>query len=220
MAAGEFVGLIGPNGAGKTTLFNVVSGLVRPTGGRVLVDGQDVTHAAVHTRARHGMGRTFQASSVFPDLPALENVRLAAQAHRGGSMRLWGSDRGSVGRARECLARVRLDERADHAAGSLSHGDKRKLEIAIVLATSPRLLLLDEPMAGLGIEDVPELVAVIRDLHEAGITVLMVEHHIEVLFGLADRIAVLHHGRLVGCDTPRAVMADPLVQSAYLGEPL
>ena len=220
VAAGEFIGLIGPNGAGKTTLFNVVSGLVRPTGGSLHVDGRDVTHAPVHARARHGLGRTFQTSSVFPELPALENVRLAAQAHRGGSMRLWGRDRGAVDRARRCLDQVRLGRRADRPAGALSHGDKRKLELAIVLATEPRLLLLDEPMAGLGVEDVPELVGVIRDLHTTGITVLMVEHHIEVLFGLASRIAVMHHGRLLGCDTPGAVMADPLVQSAYLGEPL
>nr|WP_281380915.1 ABC transporter ATP-binding protein [Nocardioides panaciterrulae] len=219
--AGEFLGVIGPNGAGKTTLFNCVSGLVSPTGGSIRVDGHDLTHAPVHQRARRGVGRTFQTSSVFPALSALENVRLAVQAHSGGSLRLWGSTRGSVRRAAECLDQVRLGRRAEHPAGSLSHGDKRKLELAIVLATEPRLLLLDEPMAGLGVEDVPELVAVIRDLHRGhGITVLMVEHHIEVVLGLADRVAVLHHGRMVGVDTPSAVMEDPLVQSAYLGEAL
>ena len=219
--AGELLGVIGPNGAGKTTLFNCVSGLVSPTGGSIRIDGEDLTHAPVPDRARRGLGRTFQTSSVFPALSALENVRLAVQARAGGSLRLWGSTRGSVRRAAECLEQVRLGPRADHPAGALSHGDKRKLELAIVLATEPRLLLLDEPMAGLGVEDVPELVSVIRELHEThGITVLMVEHHIEVVLGLADRIAVLHHGRMVGVDTPHAVMADPLVQSAYLGEAL
>jgi branched-chain amino acid transport system ATP-binding protein len=219
--AGEFLGVIGPNGAGKTTLFNCISGLITPTGGTIGVDGRDLTRAPVFERSRRGLGRTFQTSSVFPALSALENVRLAAQARAGGSLRLWGGTRRSVRRAQECLDQVRLGARADHLAGSLSHGDKRKLELAIVLATEPRLLLLDEPMAGLGVEDVPELVAVIRDLHhEHGITVLMVEHHLEVVLGLADRIAVLHHGRMVGVDTPEAVMADPLVQSAYLGEAL
>ncbi len=216
--AGELVGVIGPNGAGKTTLFNALSGLVTPTGGEIRMGSHDLTHAPVSTRARAGLGRTFQTSSVFPALSALENVRLAARADAGGSLRLWGGPGRSLGVARDCLDRVGLAARSDRPAGSLSHGDKRKLEIAIVLATTPQVLLLDEPMAGLGVEDVPEVVELIRGLHaDQGITVLMVEHHIEVVVDLADRIAVMHHGRLIGCDTPDNVMADPLVQSAYLG---
>ncbi len=221
VAAGEFVGVIGPNGAGKSTLFNLVSGLANPTGGRILLGDRDVTRATVFARARAGLGRTFQTSSVFPALSALENVRLAAQADAGGGLRLWGGTGRSLETARDCLDRVGLIARAARPAGSLSHGDKRKLEIAIVLATTPQLLLLDEPMAGLGVEDVPEMVELVRGLHrDQGITVLMVEHHIEVIVGLADRIAVMHHGRLLTCDTPEAVMADPVVQSAYLGEGL
>ncbi|MGN6132115.1 MAG: ABC transporter ATP-binding protein [Nocardioidaceae bacterium] len=218
---GEFVGVIGPNGAGKTTLFNALSGLLTPTGGEIRIGSRDITHAPVFTRARAGVGRTFQTSSVFPALSALENVRLAARADAGGSLRLWGGAGRSLEVARDCLDRVGLAPRSERPAGSLSHGDKRKLEIAIVLATTPQVLLLDEPMAGLGVEDVPEVVGLIRGLHaDQGITVLMVEHHIEVIVDLADRIAVMHHGRLISCDTPDNVMADPLVQSAYLGDGL
>ncbi len=221
VAPGEFIGVIGPNGAGKSTLFNLISGLATPTGGRIVMGERDLTHETVYARARAGLGRTFQTSSVFPALSALENVRLAAQADARGGPRLWGGAGRSLQVARDCLDLVGLGARADRPAGSLSHGDKRKLEIALVLATTPRVLLLDEPMAGLGVEDVPELVGLIRGLHaEQGITVLMVEHHIEVIVDLADRIAVMHHGRLISCATPEQVMADPLVQSAYLGEGL
>ena len=223
VAAGEFLGVIGPNGAGKTTVFNLLSGVALPSSGTVRMADRDLTRLPPHARARAGLGRTFQTSSVFPALSAVENVRLAAEA--GAGARLWGPPAGSGGRlldsARDCLDRVGLSVQADAPAGSLSHGEKRKLEIAIVLAGRPQVLLLDEPMAGLGMEDVPEVVALIRDLHaDQGITVLMVEHHMEVILGLADRIAVMHHGSLLACDTPDAVMADPAVQSAYLGEPL
>ncbi|HSN11836.1 MAG TPA: ABC transporter ATP-binding protein [Propionibacteriaceae bacterium] len=221
VGAGEFLGVIGPNGAGKTTLFNVLSGLLTETGGEARLDGREITGLPVFARARAGLGRTFQTSSVFPRLSALENVRLAAEADAGGSLRIWGGTGSTLGFAQECLDRVGLGARAGRPAGSLSHGDKRKLEIAIVLATSPQLLMLDEPMAGLGMEDVPEISDLVRSLHrDNGITVLMVEHHIEVLFGLADRIAVMQHGRLISCDAPDAVMADPLVQAAYLGDEL
>ena len=223
VAAGEFIGVIGPNGAGKTTLFNLLSGLALPTRGRVRLADRDVTRLSVHGRARAGLGRTFQTSSVFPALTAVENVRLAADA--GAGARMWGPPAGRGGhlleQAHACLDRVGLTAQSQAPAGSLSHGEKRKLEIAIVLASKPRLLLLDEPMAGLGMEDVPEVVELIRGLHtEQGLTVLMVEHHIGVILGLADRVAVMHHGSLLACDTPDAVMADPAVQSAYLGEAL
>lgn len=221
VATGEMVGVIGPNGAGKTTLFNIISGVAIPTSGRVLLGGVDVTGRKVHQRARAGLGRTFQTSSVFPGLTVGENARLAAQSKLGGAtspLRFPRADdeAGAVGM--RCLAEVGLAHHADTAAGVLSHGDKRKLEIAMLVATEPQVVLLDEPMAGVGSGDVAGLVEVIRRLHASGRTVLMVEHHMEVLLGLVDRVAVMHHGELLAIDTPRAVMADPQVQKAYLGE--
>jgi branched-chain amino acid transport system ATP-binding protein len=221
---GELLGIIGPNGAGKTSLFNLLSGLYRPTSGAIELDGNDVTHAAPATRAAAGLGRTFQVSSVFPLLTVLENVRLAAHASAGGTMRIWKrayGARDAVARARDALERVGLDGVRLRAAGSLSHGDKRKLELAMILAARPRVILLDEPMAGVSAEDVPELVELIGSVHrEERTTVLMVEHHMEVVTGLAERIAVMHHGSLLACDTPQAVMANETVQAAYLGEEL
>lgn len=221
---GEMIGVIGPNGAGKTTLFNLISGLVRPTGGRVLLAGEDVTGSSVDARARAGIGRTFQTSSLFPGLTVRENARLAAQAALGGGASLLRRPR--RGDAADRIAGERLDQvglaaRAETLAGGLSHGDKRKLEIAMLLAADPRVILLDEPMAGVGSGDVPGLVEVIRTVHrEHGRTVLMVEHHMDVVLGLVDRVAVMHHGSLLAVDTPEKVMADPTVQSAYLGAPL
>ena len=220
--AGEFVGIIGPNGAGKTTLFNLLSGLTRPTAGRVELAGRDVTGDPPFRRTQAGLGRTFQVSSVFPLLTVRENVRLAADAASGGTMRIWRRAR-SVGvqRAAWALDRVGLGDRGLWPAGLLSHGDKRKLELAMLLAGNPRVLLLDEPMAGVSVEDVEELVALIRSVHrDEGTTVLMVEHRMEVVVGLAERIAVMHHGTLLAFDEPAAVMANETVQTAYLGEPL
>ena len=224
LAPGEFLGVIGPNGAGKTSLFNLISGLRRQTDGQVLLHGADVSALPPHRRARLGLGRTFQASSVFGSLSVRENVRLAVQAHRGGSMKLWrraSADRDVVAAAEAALERVGLAHRAVALAGTLAHGEKRKLEIALLLAGEPTVMLLDEPMAGVSAEDVPELVAVIRSLTgSGGRSVLMVEHHMDVILGLADRIAVMHHGALLACDTPATVMANPVVQEAYLGEAL
>ena len=224
IARGEMMGVIGPNGAGKTTLFNLLSGVLRPTSGRVWMGGRDVTAVSATKRARAGLGRTFQTSSVFPALTVLENVRLAAQTRLGGSLSLARRPRPddqATGDARHGLAEVGLASRADVPAGQLSHGEKRKLEIALLLATQPSVILLDEPMAGVGTADVPDLVELIGRVHrDQGCTVLMVEHHLEVLLGLVDRVAVLHHGRLLACDRPDAVMADPAVQSAYVGEPV
>jgi branched-chain amino acid transport system ATP-binding protein len=221
---GELLGIIGPNGAGKTSLFNLLSGLYRPTAGRVELDGEDVTSQPPHRRAHAGLGRTFQISSVFPRLSVLENVRLAAEARLGGTMRVWRRASGvreAVDRARSALGRVGLEGRAGSDAGSLAHGDKRKLELAMLLAAQPRVILLDEPMAGVSAEDVPGLVDVIRSVQqEEGRTVLMVEHHIDVVTGLAERIAVMHHGRLLAVDTTENVMKNEAVQAAYLGEPL
>ncbi|MDP3209275.1 MAG: ABC transporter ATP-binding protein [Rhodoglobus sp.] len=223
VAKGEMLGVIGPNGAGKTTLFNLISGVVRPTSGRILMEGKDVSATAIHQRARAGLGRTFQTSSLFPALTALENVRLAAQVRLGSPISVVRFPRTTDDASR--AARVGLDEvglshHAETVAGVLSHGDKRKLEIAMLLATDPRVILLDEPMAGVASGDVAGLSEVIHQVHASGRTVLMVEHHMDVVLGLVDRVAVMHHGQLLACDTPAAVMADAAVQSAYLGEPL
>jgi branched-chain amino acid transport system ATP-binding protein len=216
--------VIGPNGAGKTTLFNLMSGLLRPTSGSIELDGVDVTRQPPFRRTRAGLGRTFQVSNVFPLLPALENVRLAAEAALGGTMRIWRRAEGvreAVDRAVWALGRVGLGGREKVLAGSLSHGDKRKLELAMLLAGTPRVLLLDEPMAGVSVEDVPELVELIRSVHhDEGKTVLMVEHHMEVVTGLAQRIAVMHHGSLLAVGTPDEIMRNETVQQAYLGEAL
>ncbi len=224
VAAGELLGIIGPNGAGKTSLFNLLSGVYRPTAGHVELEGRDISAEPPYRRTQAGLGRTFQVSSVFPLLPVIENVRLSAEAALGGTLRIWRRAWGvrkAVERARAALARVGLAGREWALAGSLSHGDKRKLELAMLLSASPRVILLDEPMAGVSVEDVPELVELIRTVHaDEGKTVLMVEHHMEVVTGLAERIAVMHHGRLLACDTPAAIMANPTVQEAYLGEPL
>ena len=221
VAAGSLVGVIGPNGAGKTTLFNVVSGLLKPTAGRVLLDGDDITTASVAPRARAGLGRTIQTTSRFPRLTVLENVRLAAQVSLGGSGSLLRFPRRSDAAtelALEKLEAVGLSHKREAAAGDISHGDKRKLEIAVLLATETSIVLLDEPMAGVASGDVAGLVGNIRDLHrEKGCTVLMVEHHIDVLMGLVEKVAVMYFGTIIAYDTPRNVMADPLVQSAYLG---
>ena len=219
--AGEFVGIIGPNGAGKTTLFNLLSGLARPTAGSVELSGRDVTGDPPFRRARGGLGRTFQVSSVFPLLTVLENVRLAADAALGGTMRIWRRAAGvGVERATAALDRVGLGDRGLWPAGLLSHGDKRKLELAMLLSADPRVILLDEPMAGVSVEDVADLVELIRSVHADGATVLMVEHRMEVVVGLAERIAVMHHGALLAFDEPDKVMANETVQTAYLGEPL
>ncbi|MER7331149.1 MULTISPECIES: ABC transporter ATP-binding protein [unclassified Micromonospora] len=224
LAPGEFLGVIGPNGAGKTSLFNLITGVRRATEGRITLDGQDIGSLPPHRRARLGLGRTFQASSVFGSLSVRENVRLAVQAHRGGSMKLWrraAADREVAAAADAALDRVGLAHRGEALAGTLAHGEKRKLEIALLLAGEPRVMLLDEPMAGVSAEDVPELVSVIRSLTgDSGRSVLMVEHHMDVILELADRIAVMHHGALLACDTPETVMANPTVQEAYLGESL
>ncbi|MDQ2836885.1 MAG: ABC transporter ATP-binding protein [Actinomycetota bacterium] len=221
VSAGELIGVIGPNGAGKTTLFNVLSGIVMPTAGQVLLGGQDVTARSIVDRARAGLGRSFQTSNLFAQLTVLENVRIAAQAARGHSLSLRFRPRRDDEATRTALLRlaeVGLADRADTVAHELAHGEQRKVEIAMLLARDPSVILLDEPMAGVATGDVAGLVELIRFVHrELGRTVLMVEHHLDVVLGLADRVAVLHHGRLLACATPAEVMADPAVQTAYLG---
>ena len=200
VAEGELLGIIGPNGAGKTSLFNLLSGIYRPTSGSIELDGREVTRDRPYRRTRLGLGRTFQVSNVFPLLTVLENVRLAAEASIGGTMRIWrratwvreALDRPEGNRSSFTLG---LGTRLEATAGQLAHGEKRKLELAMVLAADPRVILLDEPMAGVSAEDVPELVELIGSVHrDEHKTVLMVEHHMEVVTGLAQRIAVMHHG--------------------------
>lgn len=221
---GELVGIIGPNGAGKTTLFNLLSGLLRPTAGRIELGGRDVTEEPPFARARAGLARTFQISSVFPLLSVRENARLAAEAALGGTLRPWrraARFRPALERAEWALERVGLAEKGPWPAGALAHGDKRKLELAMALAGRPRVILLDEPMAGVAHEDVGGLVELVRSVHrDEGTTVLLVEHRMEVVVGLAERIAVMHHGALLAYGVPEAVMRDENVQAAYLGEPL
>jgi branched-chain amino acid transport system ATP-binding protein len=223
LAPGEFLAVIGPNGAGKTSLFNLVSGLRRPSTGTVSMGGRDITGLSPHHRARLGLGRTFQTSAVFGSLSVEQNVRLAVQARRGGSMRLWrtpGNERAVAAEAGSVLDRVNLVGRERDLAGTLSHGEKRKLEIALLLAAQPKVMLLDEPMAGMSAEEVPALVEVVKGLTDSGASVLMVEHHMDVVLHLAHRVAVMHHGALLVCDTPEVVMANRTVQEAYLGEEL
>jgi branched-chain amino acid transport system ATP-binding protein len=219
-APGELLGVIGPNGAGKTTLFNVLTGIVPASAGRVELDGADVTGRSVIQRARAGLGRSFQTSSLFGQLSVLENVRIAAQAALGRSLSLLARPRAGD-RASEIawdrVAAVGLAEKALLPVGSLAHGEQRKVEIAMLLAADPPVILLDEPMAGVASGDVAGLVELIRSIHRQGRTVLMVEHHLDVVLELADRVAVLHHGRVLACARPAEVMADPEVQAAYLG---
>ncbi len=224
VAPNETLGIIGPNGAGKTSFFNLLSGIRKPSRGQIFVGDTETTNFEPHECARAGIARTFQTSSVFVNLTCLENVRIAAQAANGQSMNVTKNAykfTEVVQTAHDCLAKVGLSARAMQRAGSLSHGDKRRLEIAIVLASQSDIVLLDEPMAGMSVENVPELVEIIRALAtEHKKTVLIVEHHMEVILGLADRIAVLNYGELLVCDTPQNVINNPIVQSAYIGEAL
>jgi branched-chain amino acid transport system ATP-binding protein len=217
---GELHAIIGPNGAGKTSLIHQISGLVPSDSGRILLHGTDVTRVAPYERARRGLARTFQITSVLPGFSALQNVALAVQARAGSSFRFFGDAAREAALnepALACLHLVGLDGRAHVAAGRLSHGDKRQLELAVALATEPKLLLLDEPLAGTGHEEGARLVATLKRLKGA-ITIVLVEHDMEAVFALADRITVLVYGRIIATGTPEVVRASPEVRSAYLGE--
>ena len=217
---GELHAVIGPNGAGKTTLINQVSGLLAPDAGRILFAGEDVTAMAVHQRAQRGLARSFQITSILPRFSVLENVALAVQARNGTSFRFFGN----AAREEElnvpalaALTQVGLAERAAAPAGELSHGEKRALELAIALAMEPKLLLLDEPMAGTGQDETERLVAVLRSL-KGRFPMVLVEHDMTAVFALADRISVLIYGRILASGPPAQVRADPQVVAAYLGE--
>ena len=213
--------IIGPNGAGKTTLFNLLSGQYRPTEGRIFFKGRDVTAANAAARTRLGIGRSFQLTNIFPTLTVLENVRLAVQARRGLGGNAWRSYRSFPAledRAWELLQAVLLESRWKAAAGALAHGEKRKLELGILLALEPELLLLDEPTAGMSLEEVPTIIGLIERI-KAGRdkTILLVEHKIDMVMALSDSIAVLKDGRLIAEGSPEAVSASPDVQAAYFG---
>ncbi len=218
---GMFVSIIGPNGAGTTSLFNLLSGIYRPTAGQVLLRGEDITALSPAERVHRGLGRSFQITTIFPGLLTFENARLAAQAARPGNFVFWrsaSSDREARERAYWALETVGLRDRVTTPAALLPHGDKRKLELALLLCGEPEIILLDEPTAGVSAEEVPAMLDVIRRIREVEKkTILMVEHKMDVVHDLSDRVAVLANGSLVAYDTPDAVMDDPFVRSAYLG---
>ena len=218
--AGETHAVIGPNGAGKTTLVNQISGAVAPDAGRILFDGHDVTRLPMPARARLGLARSFQITQVLPRFTALENVALAVQARSGSSFRFWrpaAAEEALNAPAHEALRTVDLAPRAQTPAGALSHGEKRRLELAIALAQTPRLLLLDEPAAGAGVEETRRLIEILQGLKRHA-TIVLVEHDMQAVFALADRISVLVEGRIVATGSPQAIRADPAVRAAYLGE--
>jgi branched-chain amino acid transport system ATP-binding protein len=217
---GELHAVIGPNGAGKTTLINQISGLIAPDAGTILFAGRDITALPTHARAELGLARSFQVSSILPGFSALENVALAVQSRAGTSFRVLGraaAEAALNGPAMTALADVGLAERAHIPAGELSHGEKRALELAIALAMQPKVLLLDEPMAGTGREETARLVEVLRRL-KGRFSVVLVEHDMTAVFALADRISVLIYGRILASGTPAGVRADPRVVAAYLGD--
>jgi branched-chain amino acid transport system ATP-binding protein len=218
--AGEARAVIGPNGAGKTTLIAQLAGELRPDAGTIRFAGDDVTDWPPERRARRGLARSYQVTSVMPTLTALENVSLAARACAGRRPWLWRAA-GAAGdvdvAARESLARVGLGARAGTTAGELSHGERRQLEIALALATAPRLLLLDEPTAGMGREESVRMIRLLADLKRRH-TIVLVEHDMDVVFSVADRITVMDGGRPIATGTPEAIRRDPAVRAAYLGE--
>jgi branched-chain amino acid transport system ATP-binding protein len=213
--------IIGPNGAGKTTFFNLLTGQYKPTQGKVLFNGQDVTQVAVHRRAHLGMGRSFQITNIFPNLTVLENTRLAIQAMQGTGFHFWRRAESLVRysqRALEILERLGLSAQADSPANVLPHGGKRKLELAILLASEAQLLLLDEPTAGMASEQVPDLMHIIGEISGTGDrTIVMVEHNMDIVMGISDRITVMSNGRVLTEGTPSAIAADKTVQNVYLG---
>ncbi len=217
---GEFRAIIGPNGAGKSTFFNTLTGLLRPDAGRVVFEGQDITGEPPHHIARKGVARTFQITSVFPDLSALENAQVALLAHARRSWSLWQRARAlGAERAHELLAMVGLAAIAAKPAGTLSHGDQKRLELAIALAGEPRLLLLDEPTAGMAAPERLKAIALVhRVSRELGLSCVFTEHDMAVVFAVATHITVLHQGRVLAEGTPAEVRALPEVQQVYLGE--
>jgi branched-chain amino acid transport system ATP-binding protein len=220
IAPGELHAVIGPNGAGKTTLIHQISGLLPPASGEIRLDGLDITELPSHERVRRGLARSFQITSILPGFSALENVALAVQARSGSSFRFFGNVSGDQRLnepAMDCLDRVALGHRAAVTAGLLSHGEKRQLELAIALATAPKVLLLDEPLAGTGHDESQRVVEILRAL-KRHLTIVLIEHDMEAVFSLADRVSVLVYGRIIATGSPQAIRANAEVRQAYLGE--
>jgi branched-chain amino acid transport system ATP-binding protein len=220
LTRGSVHAVIGTNGAGKSTLINMLSGELAPSSGRVELLGQDVTAWSQPRRARAGLGRSYQRNTIFPNFTVFENCRLAAQAHHQQPWAWWQSAQRcpvSTAAAHEAAERAGLSPLLNREAGLLSHGQKRQLEIAMCLATVPQVLLLDEPLAGMGAEETERMLTLLADLR-AGHGILLVEHDMDAVFRIADRITVMVNGAVIASDTPAAVRASPLVQAAYLGE--
>lgn len=220
--SGELTAIVGPNGAGKTTWFNLISGQIAASSGQVLLNGQDITRMGVSARTRAGIGRAFQLTNLFPGLTVLENVRLVVQARRGlglGLFRLADSHAALTEEAEKILARTRLAAQALLPVRALPHGDQRKLEVALLLALKPRIFMFDEPTAGMSMEEAPVILSLIAEIKaDPAATVLLVEHKMDVIRALADRIVVLHNGALVADGAPAEVIASPIVQEAYMGK--
>jgi len=220
VATGELHAIIGPNGAGKTTLISQLIGQLRPSAGTIRFAGQDITHLPAWRRSQRGLARSFQITSLLPDFTAADNVALAAQARDGHSFHFWGNARREKhlrDAARSALARVGLEQRADVVVSKLSHGEQRELELAVALATKPQLLLLDEPMAGLGATESARMVKLLAELRRE-VTIVLVEHDMEAVFALADRITVLVYGRVIASGAPAAIRGNEEVKRAYLGD--
>ncbi|HEX7748857.1 MAG TPA: ABC transporter ATP-binding protein [Bordetella sp.] len=223
--SGTLTALVGPNGAGKTTYFNLISGQLRADTGSVHLDGRDLTSLGASARMHAGLGRAFQLTQLFPRLSVHENIRLALQSRAQGASwrhirlwRVWDTDRALLEQADALLERALLADRRDQPAASLPHGDQRKLEIAMLMALSPRVYMLDEPTAGMSVDDMPVMLDLIRQLkRDSGKIILLVEHKMDVVRELADRIVVLHNGRLMADGEPSEVIASDIVQQAYLG---
>jgi branched-chain amino acid transport system ATP-binding protein len=219
---GTLTAIVGPNGAGKTTYFNLVSGQLPASEGKVLLDGEDITSLPAPLRTRRGLGRAFQLTQLFPNLTVQENVRLAVQARHGGGLellRVWLDRKAWIEEARAILDTVRLLDKAELHASALPHGDQRKLEVALLMALDPRVYMFDEPTAGMSVDEVPVILDLVRALKaRRDRTILLVEHKMDVVRELADRIVVLHNGQLVADGDPATVIASPVVQQAYLGQ--
>ena len=222
---GTLTAIVGPNGAGKTTYFNLISGQLKASEGTVHLDGQELSDLSVSARTKTGLGRAFQLTNLFPNLSVLENVRLAVQATLDGKHKrglnltsIWSDHRGLTQRAQEILESVAMADKQDMPVASLPHGDQRKLEVALLMALDPKVYMFDEPTAGMSNDDMPVILDLIRALKaERDRTILLVEHKMDVVRELADRIVVLHNGRLAADGEPAEVIASPVVQQAYLG---
>jgi len=219
---GELRAVIGPNGAGKTTFFNLISGFLTPTSGRIIFDGEDVTNLLPARRVWRGMARTFQITEVFPELTVRENLRIAVEVAAGYRLSPWLSKSADIeisGRVGELMGMGGLDQKADRLVGELAHGDQRSTEIMMALALKPRLLLLDEPTAGMGEQETYDITQLIRKLHrDQKLTIVLIEHDMRVVFHLADRIMVLAEGRMLAEGTAQEITANEAVQAAYLGQ--